>query len=342
MHRTNLLNLLMCGLLLAACGEDDGSDGGVRDGAMDGMDASTPPADGSAIPLDGGTVTPDGSAVTPDGSIVVPDGGPRAPVPCQGHIYACGNGIDDDGDGLIDDEDPDCLGPCDNNEAGFYLHIPGGDSAPCQLDCYFDQDQGIGGGDCRWDHRCDPKEPSAESPPSGCFCTPPNDAGMCAGGGTPINGCCAPPSATCPDTQPTTCGDRCGPLVPNGCDCFGCCELPAGPGGALEYVFIGSVDADGTPTCSLDTLEGCHACTPVPNCLNDCGECEICLGRGFDELPAHCFPDPEDGGTPDTDGGTPPGPDVCADPERQSCGAPGLPPCPNGFFCLTGCCTVFG
>ncbi|HWO46821.1 MAG TPA: hypothetical protein VNM41_02085, partial [Solirubrobacterales bacterium] len=30
---------------------------------------------------------------------------------------ACANGLDDDGDGLVDDEDPDCESPEDTNEA---------------------------------------------------------------------------------------------------------------------------------------------------------------------------------------------------------------------------------
>jgi hypothetical protein len=254
-----------------------------------------------------------------DGSTGDGGGSSKGIVPCQGHVYQCGNAIDDDGDGLIDDHDPDCLGPCSNNESGFYLNIPGGDSAPCKLDCYFDQDQGSGGTSggndgCRWDHRCDPKEP--DWAPACAYQNPP------------------PPSADCPAEQASVCADFCGPLVPNGCDCFGCCQLPAGPGGALEYVFIGSVDESGTPTCRLDNLEGCHPCTPVEACLNPCERCELCLGRTADDLPDDCFPSgPPDAGSPL---------DVCADPNRQDCGAPGLPECPEGLVCITGCCTYFG
>lgn len=310
-----LLHVLPVVLLLAACGDDEsGSDGGTdsMDGAVSGPDGSSP--DGSA-PTDGGFDDLDGTIGTWDGNIT------PSIIPCQGHIYQCGNGIDDDGDGLIDDQDPDCLGPCSNNEGGFYLNIPGGDSAPCKLDCYFDQDQGSGNDDCRWDHRCDPKEPDTD--PACAYQDPP------------------PPSATCPAEQTAACADFCGPLVPNGCDCFGCCELPAGPGGALEWVFIGSVDESGTPTCSLDDLEGCHACTPVDACLNTCGRCELCLGRGVDDRPDDCFPPPAPDGGTGSDGGTP-SIDVCDDPDRQDCGVPGLPACPDGQFCLTGCCTYFG
>lgn len=39
-------------------------------------------------------------------------------VPCPKQVYQCGDLIDNDGDGLIDAEDPDCLGPCDDTEGG--------------------------------------------------------------------------------------------------------------------------------------------------------------------------------------------------------------------------------
>ena len=130
------------------------------------------------------------------------------------------------------------------------------------------------------------------------------------------------------------CSEVCSPLVPNGCDCFGCCNLPAG---GDRWVFIGSVDGDGNPTCSLDDVEddgACHPCTPVPNCLNDCGACELCLGRS--ELPAECSPD---AGPDPVDAQAPP--PMCDD-GRQPCGVPGLPSCAADEFCITGCCTFFG
>lgn len=324
MRSKRLVYVLPFVLLVAACGDDDDGNG-ITDGGTDGMDGAVVRPDGAtsmdaSSGEDGGESPLDGGSSGPDGNVAHPI------MPCQGHVYQCGNDIDDDGDGLIESDDPDCLNPCDNNESGFFLNIPGGDSAPCKLDCYFDQDQGSGNDGCRWDHRCDPKEPDTD--PACSYQDPP------------------PPSADCPDEQTAQCGDFCGPLVPNGCDCFGCCELPAGPGGALEWVFIGTVDSNGMPTCSLDNLEGCNPCTPVADCLNDCGRCEICLGRGADELPSDCFPTPTpDGGTAPPDGGTPDAGtpiEVCSDPERQSCGVPGLPPCPDGHYCITGCCTYFG
>lgn len=308
-------------VVFAGCSDENGgTDGGTRDGSSTGTDSGTGGMDSGTPGVDGGA--DGGITILPDGRVI----GPAAVAPCQGHIYLCGNTLDDDGDGLADSEDPDCLGPCDNNEGGFYLNIPGGDSSPCQLDCYFDQDQGPGNDGCEWDARCDPLEPD------------PNP--LCAYEDPPR------PPTVCPDTQDPECEVNCGPLVPNGCDCFGCCELPSGSG---EYRFIGSVADDGTtPTCSLSNLEGCRPCTPVDACLNACGRCELCLGRTFEDLPDDCFgtppPDagtlPDGGPAPTPDGGTPI--DVCSDPTRQDCGVPGLPACPDGFFCVTGCCTFFG
>ncbi|MCZ7682907.1 MAG: hypothetical protein M5U28_30535 [Sandaracinaceae bacterium] len=323
--RRRLTFSIVLSLAALACSEENGS----GDGGTSGSDGSTTGMDGSTTGMDGSTPGTDGSTPGEDAQVVLPDGrvvGPMVEVECQGHLYQCGNLIDDDEDGLADSLDPDCLGPCDNNEGGFYLNIPGGDAQPCRLDCYFDQDEGRGNDMCQWDHRCDPLEPDVACD----YQDPP------------------PADATCPDVQTSQCETVCAPLVPNGCDCFGCCNLPAGTD---RWVFIGSVNASGAPTCTLADVEDdsrCHPCTPVANCLNECGRCELCLGRTFEDLPADCFPTPPpdagtlpDGGRiPPPDGGTTI--DVCEDPERQDCGVPGLPPCPDGFYCITGCCTFFG
>src|SRR5947207_1649807 len=67
---------------------------------------------------------------------------------CQSHVFECGDCVDNDGDGLIDDQDPDCLGPCDNSENNYYGNIPGQAGPACTVDCYFDQDSGSGNDDC--------------------------------------------------------------------------------------------------------------------------------------------------------------------------------------------------
>ncbi len=92
----------------------------------------------------------------------------------------------------------------------------------------------------------------------------------------------------------------------------------------------------GDGTCTLDLLDdtgACHPCTPVMECFNDCGPCELCLGRTT--LPPECFP--PDGGYPDGgyDGGYPP---PRCEPGVQECGLPGEPECPTDYYCVTGCC----
>lgn len=234
-------------------------------------------------------------------------------VKCQNHIYQCGDLLDNDGDGLIDADDPDCLGPCDNTEASYYGGIPGQNNAPCRQDCYFDQDTGTGNDDCYWNHQCDPLSVGPGFPPSGdakCAHDP-----LAKTSGT---------SASCAElslTQSPACLAYCGPLTPNGCDCFGCCELPAGSG---KHVWLGST-AGGLGTCDRERLSdptACRPCTPVPSCTNGCDECELCVGKAA--LPQTCA-----------------GPDAavqqCPD-GAQPCGILGQNACPQAMYCVTGCC----
>ena len=315
------LSLALAG---CSCDGESGPDGGSEpnDGAtsMDGALA----ADGAA-PVDGDVAAADGASPGADAGVPA-----CVPAPCGGRVYACGNCMDDDADGRQDATDDGCVGPCDDSEDVYDLEIPGGDSATCRRDCYYDADQGSGNDGCEYDERCDPLVPDLA-----CPFTPP--------GG----------SVRCPDTQPADCLDNCRPLVPNGCDCFGCCELPAGSG---SFVFLGSVDADGNHTCTPDAVGDptrCRACTPYAGCINTCGPCELCLGRTT--LPPECLPPPPadagppvdgggaDGGPVDggpVDAGTPP-PPRC-DTGAQSCGLPTDPACPATYYCLTGCCIYLG
>jgi hypothetical protein len=247
--------------------------------------------------------------------------GPVEEATCQGHIYACGDTVDNDGDGKIDFHDPDCLGPCDNTEDSYYGGIPGQSGPACIVDCYFDNDSGAGNDECYWNHQCDEHEMAPEYYPES------NNGSACEynpNANTPGTG------ASCDElymTQTQTCYDICGPLTPNGCDCFGCCELPGNPG---NYVWLGSEDASGAGKCTLANLTDpsyCEPCKPVKACLNPCDPCELCVGK--DTLPPECFPD---GGTPD--GGTT---EQCP-PGIQPCGLAGQPNCPSGWSCITGCC----
>ncbi len=221
---------------------------------------------------------------------------------CRGKEYQCGNCVDDDGDGLVDALDPDCLGPCDDDELGLSTGLAS-PSAACRQDCYFDGDNGPGNDKCEWSHACDPLSVAPDYPPSGekrCKYDP-------TGANMGVD-CVSLKTA-----QPQTCLDACLPIVPNGCDCFGCCELPGGSG---KYHFLGGgVGAQGCQRDKLDDPAACPSCTPVPSCFNDCAKCETCVDKA---------PDPSCN----------PG-SACPSGERE-CSA--TAPCDFGDYCVTGCC----
>lgn len=262
-----------------------------------------------------------GSADASDAGIII------SIVKCLNQIYQCGDGIDNDGDGLIDWQDPDCLGPCDNTEDSYYGGIPGQSGPACDVDCYWDSNSGSGDDDCKWNHKCDPNEQSSPGHPE------------------PIAKCAYNLSANISGTNQTcsqleqqqsaTCLSFCGPLTPNGCDCFGCCELPAGSG---KYVWLGSEDEQtNTGSCTAAGLNDptkCEPCQPVQGCLNTCAKCELCIGKTT--LPPECFPD---GGV--VDGGADSGSDggsMQCPAGVQACGLPGQALCPQDYYCITGCC----
>jgi hypothetical protein len=232
----------------------------------------------------------------------------------DGNSYGCGDCIDNDDDGLVDDKDPECLGPCDGTEGPILLTgTPGETGNQCKADCYFDRGNGSGSGECEWNRSCDPLEPKDQCPYE-------------------------PSPQICPESQPEGCEDSCGALTPNGCDCFGCCTFPELDGG---YVYLGSeIGSDGTCTLAdVNDPELCRPCTPAGNCLNTCERCEICLGKPT--IPEDCFPGTGGsggsggmGGSGGSDGG------MRCPVGKQACGLPGDEPCPASTFCLTGCCTI--
>ena len=230
------------------------------------------------------------------------------PAHCQDHLYDCGNCLDDDGDGLVDMEDADCLGPCDDSEEFFYGNIPGQNQGNCVQDCYFDQDSGGGNDDCAWSFQCDPLSPAGQN----CAYDPSTTVSHAEGSGD---------CATLGALQSQQCTSACLPLTPNGCDCFGCCQVP----GAPTAIWVGSLDENDNPTCDLAHVADptrCTPCTQVGACLNPCDACELCVGKRT--LPPEC-----EGGECKTP--------VC--PTGASpCGTSCLPPCQSGEVCITGCC----
>lgn len=255
-------------------------------------------------------------------------------APCVNQTYQCGDTIDNDGDGLIDWQDPDCLGPCDNTEDSFYGGIPGQPGPDCTVDCYWDSNSGSGNDECYWNHQCDPNEKTDPGHPEPASTCPYNQNANTPGTGQ-----------TCDQlftAQSDVCASVCGPLTPNGCDCFGCCELPAGSG---KYIWLGSEDeATGQGSCKMEFINDptkCEPCVPVPGCLNGCDKCELCIGK--DTLPPEC--NPGTGGAGGTGGGTSTGGSggsgggtgQCP-PGVQACGLPGQALCPVDYYCITGCC----
>jgi hypothetical protein len=279
----SVVSFLSVGILLASgCG---GSSTGLTDSTTgasgDGGSLFLGDLGGSA----GSTVS--GSSVGPSGGSTSTDGNTYTNNGCINGNTQCTDCIDNDGDGLIDSEDPECSGPLDNDEGSFATGIPGDNIDFCQ-DCFFDgnsgHDEGDGDDGCQYNTEClygrEPRGPAQAA----CF--------------------------SCDVSA--TCVERCGKYTPNGCDCFGCCQV---------------FDADGVvhtvlleESCTLDSLGddgACTACVQNETCVNDCKPCEICIGRYA--VAEECeYDEPE-----------------C--PEgRLACTAEVV--CPDDQYCLTGCC----
>jgi hypothetical protein len=98
-------------------------------------------------------------------------------------------------------------------------------------------------------------------------------------------------------------------------------------------VWLGSEDMNDVGSCTKEVVDDntkCYPCLPVQACLNDCGPCEVCIGKPE--------PDPgcDGGGGSGGAGGGPTG-EQCPD-GAQPCGLAGQEPCPANYYCITGCC----
>ncbi len=200
-----------------------------------------------------------------------------------GRVCRCSNGEDDDGDNQIDGFDNECTGPFDDDEGTFRVNDVREQSTPKCSDCFFDGNPGPG------DDRCDVSSQCKEDGRPG------------QGGGNRCNTC----------TAATECVDRCGTVTPNGCDCFGCCEVLV-PGGVVPIRL--------TATCRMDVIDNptlCRRCVINQSCRNPCETCEICPGRTRAELPLTCMNAVE-----------------CGD--KKNCSSPS--DCDFSQFCSQGCC----
>lgn len=218
---------------------------------------------------------------------------------CGSGACACNNGIDDDGDGKLDGFDEECTGALDNDEGTFATGIPGDNSDPKWQDCFFDGNSGAGDDHCRYHADC-------------------------------LSGL---KSASDPDCQISAeCRDFCQARTPNGCDCFGCCSVQLEDSSTVN-VFIGSA-------CSLENVgdpELCPPCTPSAACGNSCAECELCPGKGIEDLSDSCTSTPSDGAG--GSGGDDSAPPYTCDAGGVACDAGGA--CPAGEYCSLGCCLAF-
>ncbi|HEY8145774.1 MAG TPA: hypothetical protein VIG06_24005 [Kofleriaceae bacterium] len=234
------MTLGLCVLMGAACG-DDGGGGADGDGS-----------DGDRFP---------------DASDVVADGGPTGGGgECSATNYECNNCVDDDGDDLIDGDDPECTGSIDDDESSFATGIPGDNKDDKWQDCFFDGNSGAGDDNCRW-HTCCALELDK---PEDC----PVDRKF-------------DPDTDCPE-QTQECIEYCGALTPPGCDCFGCCTVCDADG--CEDIYINPAVS---PDCDQDTLhdpEVCMQCNKAADCGGDeeCGGCVLCPGQTEEDLPDEC------------------------------------------------------
>jgi hypothetical protein len=290
--RRKALSLLV---LVAACGDDSGAGGNGVDPPpyMDGGSWICPSAIGQMFPCQ----CNDGTDNDGDGQVDLNDADCFDLSDNSEGTAALGNtqctdGNDNDGDGATDSGDPECTGPLDDREDSFATGIPGDNSDTCKQDCWFDGDSGSGNDGCLWDLACDP------------VAGPAYECGAVPGGGR------------CDDPQSIRCVDFCSRFTPNGCDCFGCCDVYVD--GTAHTILL-------NPQCTTEVISDaskCVPCTKVDSCNNPCDPCEYCLGR--EPTGTDCAP-PDGGPGYECAAG-----EVTCDPVEGTC--------PEGFWCLTGCC----
>jgi len=214
-----------------------------------------------------------------------------APPKCVPGKTACTNCVDDDGDGLIDALDPECTAPWDNDESSFAIGLVDEFYEPCKRDCGFDPNSGTGDDGCITSLQCIPGT------------TEPRCLYDAAAAGDPTR--CPAPSDKCQSV--------CRPIIPKGCDCYGCCEVFDSTGASRTVLLPNS-------GCSLKTIADptrCMPCTIDTRCRRPCERCDTCIGRTT--VPSDC------------DAAA-----VCG--TAKVCGRD-RPPCATGEFCLSGCCT---
>jgi hypothetical protein len=225
-----------------------------------------------------------------DAPVGQPDAGPN-----QGCVPGgpeCANCIDDDADGRIDGFDPHCTSSNDDDESSFDTGIPGDNKDAVSIDCFFDGNSGGGDDKCNL-HVC-------------CLLDGPCPANL-------------QPNQFDPEdcTPSPECIANCEPLVPPGCDCFGCCTICNGPD--CFDVYTNPAVAPDCDVGVLDDPDRCPACTKIAACSTPCSgpDCILCPGQTPDDLPGEC-----------TGATCPDGLAMCTTSAD----------CLSTEFCSTGCC----
>ncbi len=284
---------LSCGRSVTNLVSDD-----INAGAMDSGDSQlSPPDDGSSDgPTDAvssiDTPEDDGSSVDPTDAVSTSEPPEVQPILCNNKPCACNNGIDDDNDNLIDGFDPECTGPFDDDESSFATGKSEAKNNLCQ-DCFFDANSGHGDDGCYYHSDCLLGKIPSMTTPSDC-------------------------SSDCEVTA--QCIETCLPRTPNGCDCFGCCEVTKEDNSRITVRIV--------ETCSLAVIDdpiACPRCVQSQICRNDCGLCELCLGKPSEALPERC-----------KDESTETGIDYSCDQGERVCSA--TLPCKDNEYCYQGCC----
>jgi hypothetical protein len=245
--------LTFIALVSVACGGDDDGDG--ADGGDDTADGGD---DGAGDDIAGDDGAGDGGAG--DG-----DEADAGPVACTAQSeQACGNCIDDDLDGLIDGQDPQCQGPEDRLEDSFATGIPGDNQDPKKQECFFDGNSG----QCQV-HTC-------------CLLSDcPDDL-------LPFDR-----DQDC-DNLDAPCLSDCLPSTPVGCDCYGCCTV-CNPetDDCADILLQGAPDECDPGDIGTATMSECLSCVKVEDCNG--GECDgspddciLCPGQSGDDLPDTC------------------------------------------------------
>ncbi|HVW23794.1 MAG TPA: hypothetical protein VHC69_00390 [Polyangiaceae bacterium] len=291
-----LQGAVFVGVLVAvACSSGDGSTGTTEQSATAGKAA------GNASPIPGLGNGNQSTGLGNPGKGAPASHGAKANY-CPASGCACSDGIDNDGDGLVDAADPECVGAEDNDEATFATGMPGDNRDPKWQDCFFDGNSGAGDDRCRY--------------PTGC-----------------LTGAIPQTDPSCAITQ--YCLDHCAAFAPKNCDCFGCCTVPFGPDTVDSGA--GTVDIVLTKTCTAAKLDDTTAC---PRCVKST-TCEPPTNPPptnpppTNPPPTSTTPPPTNPPPTSTTPPENPPPPTCAD------GSPicsDMQPCVQSLVCVSGCC----